>query len=531
MRLSNPLGAKELAEEARSQSIRIEYKFGQGCALRTLAAASVEQSVSNAFALAVHAIEIFVSIGKVEQTASALMPVFCYYLQNSQFDRARTTLDEALVVASNFDDKNALSLIYFNFGWLARKEGDPAQAKKFFGKSLELGRNGVNDWTYWKSRARLAELLSESGRESEWRDDIELLLLDVGDVDDELAITDALCVQLEGFARAGRRAETVTAIRRARQRTRDTQNENCRARLLLAQANAMLFLGEESKYILKLRQTTTALEAANLQVRLCSILLILALAEQKAGLYELSTQHLVQHIDLKRHIQSSDAEYRLSEVLHEALTKHLMGQVVSAISKSDQLSEMNNKLQTSLDQQALLQRELMRIASTDELTGAVNRRQIVNDGILEMERYRHTGSPFSVTIIDIDHFKSINDSFGHSTGDEVLRRLTKCCQSLLRRFDVFGRLGGEEFCIIHHDTNMQGAQMAAQRIMRAVEMMFMADILPDREFSISMGVAEVHDCDNSFYDVLHMADAALYEAKRSGRNTFRIASSRTLEAA
>ena len=293
----------------------------------------------------------------------------------------------------------------------------------------------------------------------------------------------------------------------------------------------MLFLGEESKYILKLRQTATALEAANLQVRLCSILLILALAEQKAGLYELSTQHLVQHIDLKRHIQSSDAEYRLSEVLHEALTKHLMGQVVSAVSKSDQLSEMNNKLQTSLDQQALLQRELMRIASTDELTGAVNRRQIVNDGILEMERYRHTGSPFSVTIIDIDHFKSINDSFGHSTGDEVLRRLTKCCQSLLRRFDVFGRLGGEEFCIIHHDTNMQGAQMAAQRIMRAVEMMFMADILPDREFSISMGVAEVHDCDNSFYDVLHMADAALYEAKRSGRNTFRIASSRTLEAA
>jgi len=531
LRLSNPPVAKKLAEEARAQSTRIEYKFGQGCALRTLAAASVEQSASNAFALAVHAIEIFVSIGKVEHTASALMPVFCYYLQNSRFDRARTTLEEALTVASNLDDKHALSLIYFNFGWLARKEGDPARAKEFFGKSLELGRNGVNDWTYWKSRARLAELLSESGRESEWRADMELLLADVGDVDDELALTDALCVQIEGFARAGRRAETVIAIRRARQRTCGSQSVNCRARLLLAQANSMLFLGNEPKYILKLRQTATALEAANLQVRLCSILLNLALAEQKAGLYELSAQHLVQHIDLKRHIQSSDAEYRLSEVLHEALTKHLMSQVVSAVSRSDQLSEINQQLQTALDQQALLQRELMRLASTDELTGAVNRRQIVNDGILEMERYRHTGSPFSVTVIDVDHFKSINDTFGHSTGDEVLRRLTKCCQALLRRFDVFGRLGGEEFCIIHHDTDMYGAQMAAQRILSAIEMMFMVDILPDRKFSISMGVAEVHECDTSFYDVLHMADAALYEAKRSGRNTYRIASSRTLEAA
>jgi diguanylate cyclase (GGDEF)-like protein len=208
-----------------------------------------------------------------------------------------------------------------------------------------------------------------------------------------------------------------------------------------------------------------------------------------------------------------------------------MGQVVSAVSRSDQLSEINQQLQTALDQQAVLQRELMRLASTDELTGAVNRRQIVNDGILEMERYRHTGSPFSVTVIDVDHFKSINDTFGHATGDEVLRRLTKCCQALLRRFDVLGRLGGEEFCIIHHDTDMYGAQMAAQRILSAIEMMFMSDILPDRKFSISMGVAEVHECDTSFYDVLHMADAALYEAKRSGRNTYRIASSRTLEAA
>jgi diguanylate cyclase (GGDEF)-like protein len=78
---------------------------------------------------------------------------------------------------------------------------------------------------------------------------------------------------------------------------------------------------------------------------------------------------------------------------------------------------------------------------------------------------------------------------------------------------------------------MAGAIQAANRLMKAVELMFMADILPDRKLSVSIGIAEVHDHDDSFHDVLQLADMALYEAKRAGRNTFRTARSRTLEAA
>ena len=531
LRLSDPSVAKDLAEQARDKSVSLNYSYGHGCALRSLAAASVEQSVSNAFALAVHAFEIFVSLGKMAEAASTLMPVFCYYLQNNQFDRARAALDEAYAISKSVDDKHSLSLIHYNFGWLACKEGDFTAAQEHFGKSIEFGKNGVNDWSYWKSRTKLVGLLAESGIESVWRDEIELLFVNLSESGNALAICEVLCVHIEACARTGRRAETVTAFRRARQRAEMLQNPGCRARLMLAYANALEILGEQRKHILRLRGTARCLESANLKVRLGKMLVNLAIVEQRAGLFEQSAMHFRQHIELQRHIQSSDAEYRLSEVIHAALTKHLVGQVVSAVSKSDELAEINERLQTSLEQQTLLQRELQRLASTDELTGAVNRRQIVNDGLLEMERYRHTGSTFSVTVIDVDHFKSINDTFGHATGDEVLRRLTKCCQALLRRFDVFGRLGGEEFCIVHHDTDLHGAQMAVKRVMDAVEKMFTADILPDRKFTVSIGVAEVHESDASFYDVLHHADLALYEAKRSGRNTYRCAMSRTLEAA
>lgn len=534
LRLSNPQLAKSLAEQARDKSLHIDYPYGHACALRSLAAASVEQSLTNAFALAVHAIEIFATLGKREETSSALMPIFCYFVQNDRFDRARSTLQEALTISESINDKHSMSLIYYNFGWLACKEGESERAREFFEKSIELGSHGVNDWSYWRSRTRLIGLLAEQAKESvesEWQKAIELLFVDVSATGNLLALSEVLCVHIDACARAGRRAEVIAAVRRARQRTELFKDESCRAKLMYAHANALLLIGDEKRYISRLRRTATALEKANLKVRLGKMLFQLAIAEQKAGLFDQSANHFRQHIELQRHLQASDAEYRLNEVIHEALAKHLRGQLDSAVSKSDQLIEMNQRLQFSLEQQTLLQRELTRIASTDELTGAVNRRQIVNDGILEMERYRHTGSPFSVTVIDVDHFKSINDSFGHATGDEVLRRLTKCCQALLRRFDVFGRLGGEEFCIVHHDTDLHGAQMAVKRVMDAVGKMFTADILPDREFSVSMGVAEVHEADASFYDVLHHADMALFEAKRAGRNTYRLAQSRTLEAA
>ncbi|MCE2765565.1 MAG: GGDEF domain-containing protein, partial [Fimbriimonadaceae bacterium] len=159
--------------------------------------------------------------------------------------------------------------------------------------------------------------------------------------------------------------------------------------------------------------------------------------------------------------------------------------------QNDELAAMNEELHISLQRQEVLQRELMRLASTDELTGSLNRRQVINDGILEMERYRHTSAPFCVTVIDIDHFKSINDTFGHSVGDEVLRRLAKACQSKLRRFDVFGRLGGEEFCIIHHDTGIHGAKSAVERLLETIASLSLEDILDGGGITASMGICEV----------------------------------------
>ena len=133
--------------------------------------------------------------------------------------------------------------------------------------------------------------------------------------------------------------------------------------------------------------------------------------------------------------------------------------------------------------------------------------------------------------MDVDFFKRINDGFGHAAGDEILRRLTKCCQSHLRKFDVFGRLGGEEFCIIHHDSDIHGAVVAAQRLMDSIAQIKTDDVIGDLVLTVSMGLSEVRRGNDSFYDVLHDADMALYEAKNAGRNRFKVCQSRHLEAA
>ena len=161
------------------------------------------------------------------------------------------------------------------------------------------------------------------------------------------------------------------------------------------------------------------------------------------------------------------------------------------------------------------------LAETDHLTGVANRRKAIETLEQEIERYHRMGTRLSVAIIDVDHFKSINDRYGHGVGDEVLRRLTALCVSELRKCDLVGRLGGEEFVIILPGTSIDGAMALVERIREKVEAMTFADE-PDLRLTISIGLTGMQsDADATF--LLQAADSALYEAKRQGRNQLRFA--------
>lgn len=164
----------------------------------------------------------------------------------------------------------------------------------------------------------------------------------------------------------------------------------------------------------------------------------------------------------------------------------------------------------------LLVEETQRLATTDPLTGLNNRRTIEAALQLEVHRATRYGSPVSVVLCDVDRFKSINDTWGHPTGDEVLCAIARTLQGSLREVDVVGRWGGEEFLIVLPQTDADGAMIVAERLCAAIR-----SIAPFKNgptsVTTSAGVAtfRLGVTRDAF---LRQADAALYDAKRSGRD-------------
>jgi diguanylate cyclase (GGDEF)-like protein len=165
-----------------------------------------------------------------------------------------------------------------------------------------------------------------------------------------------------------------------------------------------------------------------------------------------------------------------------------------------------------------LEFELVRLSTTDPLTGLANRRYFLETADLEVERVQRFGAVASVVMLDLDHFKVVNDTYGHGVGDETLRCLTRVCRELLRKIDVFARIGGEEFAIMMPGTNEQRAINAADKLRQAVGKMTVWGGQNDFNTTASFGVAEVRPTDNGVGDCLARADLALYAAKSMGRN-------------
>jgi diguanylate cyclase (GGDEF)-like protein/PAS domain S-box-containing protein len=193
----------------------------------------------------------------------------------------------------------------------------------------------------------------------------------------------------------------------------------------------------------------------------------------------------------------------------------------------DYLVTLRDAEQRKRDEQALGQAnaELSALASTDALTGLANRRQF--DATLQKEWYRalRDGAPLALMMIDVDHFKALNDLFGHQTGDGFLARIGRIIRDNVRRAaDMAARYGGEEFAVVLPGTGANGALEMAELIRRAVASSDFSSLVEGGyPISVSIGVAaSVPLAGAGSGALVHNADAALYQAKRNGRNRVEI---------
>ena len=168
-----------------------------------------------------------------------------------------------------------------------------------------------------------------------------------------------------------------------------------------------------------------------------------------------------------------------------------------------------------------LERRILQLANTDSLTGVLNRRAFMERLQIEVERAVRECSPFSIVLADLDHFKSINDRYGHQTGDLVLQEFAEQLSALSRQYDFVGRYGGEEFAVCFPGLDGSNVALVAERMRRRVEDLRVStnDRSQCIRFTASFGTASLcQDCEEPLNALIARADEAMYMAKRQGRN-------------
>jgi diguanylate cyclase (GGDEF)-like protein len=181
----------------------------------------------------------------------------------------------------------------------------------------------------------------------------------------------------------------------------------------------------------------------------------------------------------------------------------------------DELKQRNKQMEGLLAKVEFL-------AITDPLTGLYNRRYFDNVLKKELTEGKRYGQNVTCLMLDIDHFKLINDTYGHETGDLVLKEIAASLKTLLREVDTIARWGGEEFIVMMPHTDINGASVPASRILKTIAEKIFTKI-PDAHVTVSIGLACAGETQNTPDVLVNAADLALYEAKRKGRNRIEVA--------
>ena len=165
-----------------------------------------------------------------------------------------------------------------------------------------------------------------------------------------------------------------------------------------------------------------------------------------------------------------------------------------------------------------LEGELQRLATTDVLTQSSNRRHFFECANREFEQARLQGTPMGFLLLDIDDFKIINDTYGHQEGDQVLQRIAEAGRAVLRRGDLFGRIGGEEFAAVFPGCAPDMALQIAERLQREIQRLSFSNNGQTYGVTVSQGLTGIQPQDDMLDSLFSRADAAMYQAKRQGKN-------------
>ena len=320
------------------------------------------------------------------------------------------------------------------------------------------------------------------------------------DVVSALARARDLGDQLRG---EGRAADAANTERQAKQDWRDTFSA------LDARSEA-LFVSAGDLGTVRAQEFGEVATHVQLMVLAAYAMMFLALAGGGMVVYQL----------LLKPILLATAALDREEISHQVkLPASSVGEIDLFYRSVERIAMALSEIEDAHRQARAAQAELRRLASIDELTGVANRRWFTAMANRELERCRRFNHQLALLMIDVDHFKKVNDTHGHAVGDEVLKAFTRVLEGNLRSVDLLGRLGGEEFAVMLPESDQNAAAHTAERLRAAVEALeFPLENGETLKMTTSVGIAVLSNTDESLDNLLARADGALYIAKREGRN-------------
>ena len=434
--------------------------------------------------------------GEVE---SLVLSIAVAYRRMGDAGQARRYFTQALQRMQARSDWEGVATNMIQLGFLQEEAGAPERAVRPFQQALDIAIAHRLPDTANSALLGLAEAQINLGQ-----GDAGLRTLDRarqgfaarqdGSSEDSLQLLTG-----QALARQGRHADALAHYRQALPLIKRNGNERYLANVYKAQATSLEAMGHLGAALSDYKQYT------ELQLRL-------------QGKMRMEQSRLLEYeYEIRR------GEFENQRLRNEAASKQ---EQVHALERVRQwqwvtivLGALLLALLTSLAwRHGRTSRRLSRQSLIDPLTGVANRAAIEAEAIRAIERPTRAAGVVSLLMLDLDHFKAINDRHGHAAGDRVLCATTEAWQALLRGRDPLGRIGGEEFVVVCADTTLEQAIVVAERLREATTALRFDDIHPELRVTVSIGVAQSQRTGDTHEGVLARADAALYRAKQRGRD-------------
>ena len=516
-RHTDTAAARRDAGAALALSLEAGYVRGRAEALRTQASIMHVTNEHDGFDLALEALALFREENDLHGQATAHNVLACFYHTFLQYDSMLEHLGASYAIADAIGDRRMLALIQNNMAVASEKLDDFSEAIRLYESSRVLWGELRDETWYWLVTASLAYALYRTGLADEARSYFVECVERLKDrAQYDVAWTHLNYALL--LADAGEFPAAEAQIAAAVSLCAGGQNEMALSYLHLVRGEVCEKRGDRAASQAALLESRRAAIAHNNRDTLPRTLKLLAANARAAGDFEAACGFLDEYLAFRETVftESIQTRSRTFQAVHRVEWMQKEAQLVQQ--QNEELQLLNKRLVATIAEKDALHAEMTRHAVTDELTGVANRRHLMEFGRREFERYRRLGAPLAVVMLDVDHFKSINDRFGHAAGDEVLKGIAAAGGEGVRAIDAFGRWGGEEFCIVLPGARLGTARRIAERIRASIEASAFGDVLDAGGVTASLGVAEVEPRHRSLDDLLNDADAALYHAKRTGRN-------------